>query len=347
MVRSNISTQQLSSQRKETTATHIRAENYANLDGMNVASCTLSNEYIVQFWVGLLDGDGSIQVNHWRKRSLLYRIVIKLPNNVENVNMFCQIQQNLGGRVKFDKEFVFWVENYKKNICKLFDILIRMPPQTTRRLRQLQFALLCMVRGDDVIWYLDNRNLKYSDCLYSKQSILSLENLTSRFAAQLLLQTSPITSAKSFLIERVCNSKLQHKERGSFWASHVRKLCFGAKQTWARSAPSLPVYFPAWLSGFIEAEGYFFVPKNVKQSSAFTIGQKNERHLLENILYYLGATNQSILCKEKDFYVVHISRKDFIMRLKAHLSAFPLLGYKHVQYQKFLTKLSHRCTEVK
>jgi len=34
------------------------------------------DEYIKMFWVGLMDGDGSIQVNHWRKLSLQYRLVI-------------------------------------------------------------------------------------------------------------------------------------------------------------------------------------------------------------------------------------------------------------------------------
>ena len=34
------------------------------------------NEYIKMFWVGLMDGDGSIQVNHWRKQSLQYRLVL-------------------------------------------------------------------------------------------------------------------------------------------------------------------------------------------------------------------------------------------------------------------------------
>ena len=29
-----------------------------------------NNEYIKMFWVGLMDGDGSIQVNHWRYQSL-------------------------------------------------------------------------------------------------------------------------------------------------------------------------------------------------------------------------------------------------------------------------------------
>ena len=40
----------------------------------------LNNEYIKKFWVGLIDGDGSIQVNHWKKKSLQYRLVIKLKH---------------------------------------------------------------------------------------------------------------------------------------------------------------------------------------------------------------------------------------------------------------------------
>lgn len=36
-----------------------------------------TKEYITRFWVGLMDGDGSIQVNHWKRRSIQYRLVIK------------------------------------------------------------------------------------------------------------------------------------------------------------------------------------------------------------------------------------------------------------------------------
>ena len=35
-------------------------------------------DHFKKFWVGLMDGDGSIQVNHWRKKFLQYRIIIKL-----------------------------------------------------------------------------------------------------------------------------------------------------------------------------------------------------------------------------------------------------------------------------
>jgi len=41
----------------------------------NVDSKVSSDEYIKMFWVGLMDGDGSIQVNHWLKKSLQYRLV--------------------------------------------------------------------------------------------------------------------------------------------------------------------------------------------------------------------------------------------------------------------------------
>jgi len=33
-------------------------------------------DYVHKYWVGLMDGDGSIQVNHWRYKNLQYRLVI-------------------------------------------------------------------------------------------------------------------------------------------------------------------------------------------------------------------------------------------------------------------------------
>ena len=37
--------------------------------------------YIHKFWVGLMDGNGNIQINHFRKKSLQYRLIIKLNYN--------------------------------------------------------------------------------------------------------------------------------------------------------------------------------------------------------------------------------------------------------------------------
>ena len=51
------------------------------------------------FWVGLMDGDGSIQVNHWRNKSLQFRLVIKLSNLTTNYNMLIKIAKVIGGSV--------------------------------------------------------------------------------------------------------------------------------------------------------------------------------------------------------------------------------------------------------
>jgi len=58
------------------------------------------DEYIKMFWVGLMDGDGNIQVNHWRNNSLQFRIIIKLSNIKSNYNMLIEIAKVVGGSVR-------------------------------------------------------------------------------------------------------------------------------------------------------------------------------------------------------------------------------------------------------
>jgi hypothetical protein len=118
--------------------------------------------YIQKFWVGLMDGDGSIQVNHWRKKSLQYRLVIKLRHCSENVEMLNLISKDIGGRVRIVKnnEFVIWVVDSRKSIHKIIQILDTYPPLTSRLRAQLKFMLECFKRND-VEWYLNSRNSKY------------------------------------------------------------------------------------------------------------------------------------------------------------------------------------------
>lgn len=122
----------------------------------------ISDNYIQQFWVGLMDGDGSIQVNHWRKKNLQYRMVIKLKYNESNLKMLGKICEVIGGRVQIEKNqpFVIWVENHQKNIRKLCKILQTFPPRTSRLFCQYIFMLQCL-KKQDVSWYLQQRNLKY------------------------------------------------------------------------------------------------------------------------------------------------------------------------------------------
>jgi DNA-binding transcriptional regulator WhiA len=118
--------------------------------------------YILKFWVGLMDGDGSIQVNHWRYRNLQYRLVIKLKYCSENLTMLNLIAKHIGGHVKTTRKnpFIIWVVNDRKQILEIVQIFTSYPPLTSRLRAQLAFILECFEKNS-VEWYLDARNKKY------------------------------------------------------------------------------------------------------------------------------------------------------------------------------------------
>ena len=120
------------------------------------------NEYIKMFWVGLMDGDGSIQVNHWRGQSLQYRLVIKLSNIKSNYNMLIEIAKVVGGTVKITGKGteVIWVVNKKQEVEEIIKIYDIFPPLTSKKICQLSFLKTCLTQTS-VETYLSNRNLKY------------------------------------------------------------------------------------------------------------------------------------------------------------------------------------------
>ncbi len=117
------------------------------------------NEYC-PFWVGLLDGDGSIQVNHWRKKRLQYRIVIKLKNTQSNEKMLKFLTPFVGGRVRIYKDDVLWVEDNKDRILKMLEIFKEYPPLTKRLRSQIKFMEECL-KHRNVEKYLIERDSKY------------------------------------------------------------------------------------------------------------------------------------------------------------------------------------------
>ena len=120
------------------------------------------NEYIKMFWVGLMDGDGSIQVNHWREQSLQYRLVIKLSNFKSNYNMLIEIAKVIGGTVRITgkDEDVIWVVNKKQEVEKIIKIYDTYPPLTSKKICQLAFLKTCLTQNS-VETYLLTRNFKY------------------------------------------------------------------------------------------------------------------------------------------------------------------------------------------
>jgi hypothetical protein len=63
------------------------------------------NNYIEQFFVGLLEGDGTITTNiNTSNKSIRVRIVIALKNEDNNQSMLNKIQQIIGGRVVIERQ---------------------------------------------------------------------------------------------------------------------------------------------------------------------------------------------------------------------------------------------------
>ena len=123
-------------------------------------------EHFKPFWVGLMDGDGSIQVNHWRKKNLQYRLVIKLSNLNSNIQMLNLIKAHFKGHVRITKngQYVLWVLDNKKDILISIKTFDKYPPMTSRLICSLTFLKTCLI-NQDVDTYLISRNLKYSNQL--------------------------------------------------------------------------------------------------------------------------------------------------------------------------------------
>jgi hypothetical protein len=168
-------------------------------------SCGYTKEQLKCFWVGLMDGDGSIQVNHWRKQCLQYRFVIKLEHTPANKRMLNIISKVVKGqvRVSSDDKWVLWVENRKSAIQALLEVFNVCPPLTTRLYFQIKFLKECLLK-DDVVWYLHNRDQKYRERLSFKVS----EDVEK------LAYFSPWLSG--FIEAEGCFSVGKNKRQGSF-----------------------------------------------------------------------------------------------------------------------------------
>lgn len=76
------------------------------------------------FFIGLLEGDGSIQVNHRRKSSLQFRIVIKLKFTQDNYRMLTEIRDDLNiFNVRVRNNYVLLVEDHRDKLERLIRLI--------------------------------------------------------------------------------------------------------------------------------------------------------------------------------------------------------------------------------
>jgi len=170
------------------------------------------NTYIEQFFVGLLEGDGTItcNLNSNKSNSIIIRIVISLNNKVENVSMLNLIKETIGGRVVIERKdrYVTWIASNKNDLAKVFSVLAKYPLLTARKQCQLEFAKNCLLEKD-INNFIVNRNNKYNN---KKQILkdLSKKELPSYFPQWL-----------SGFVEAEGNFSLVFNEKG-----HLRKSAF-------------------------------------------------------------------------------------------------------------------------
>jgi hypothetical protein len=124
--------------------------------------------YIEQFFVGLLEGDGSICVTKARLNNYLkVRFIIALKNEKENFLMLNQIKEVVGGRVVFERQdkYVTWIASSQRDINKVLLVLARYPLLTSRKQCQLEFAKNCLLypKAPD---FLENRRNMYENKEY-------------------------------------------------------------------------------------------------------------------------------------------------------------------------------------
>ena len=135
-------------------------------DVISLRSMADNNNYIEQYFVGLLEGDGTIttNLNSNRSNSIIIRIVISLKNRPENVSMLNKIKETLGGREIIERKnnYVTWIASNKNDLAKVFIVLAKYPLLTARKQCQLEFALNCLLEKN-VTNFIVFRNTKYKN----------------------------------------------------------------------------------------------------------------------------------------------------------------------------------------
>ena len=142
---------------------------------LSQGSCKLVNlssiiniDYIEQFWVGLLEGDGTITIDE-NKPSInsRCRIVISVLNSTENEYMLNIIKNYIGGKVRIEKKekYVTWSAMNKKDIYNCIAIIDKYPLLTSRKICQFEFMKSCL-RNRHRDYFLAHRDSKYKNQQY-------------------------------------------------------------------------------------------------------------------------------------------------------------------------------------
>ena len=179
------------------------------------------NNYIEPFFVGLLEGEGTISTDlGTSKKYIRIRIVIALKNDKNNQIMLNKIQEIIGGRVVIERQdkYVTWIASSQSDVNKVLLILARYPLLTIRKQCQLEFAKNCLLYKD-----FDNFILNRKNMYKNKKDFLDiLNNNTTCGEIKLPFYFKPWLSG---FIEAEGNFNLVFNDKG-----YLRKSAFSIGQ---------------------------------------------------------------------------------------------------------------------
>ena len=113
------------------------------------------NLFYEHFFLGLLEGDGSIQVNHWKKTYLQFRIIIKLKETRENYQMCVMLRNKLGiMNLRIRKGSIILVEDHKQKLPKVMQLIEKNGLITEKRKTQYAFFKYCFSSQIQISEYL-------------------------------------------------------------------------------------------------------------------------------------------------------------------------------------------------
>lgn len=135
-------------------------------DGIEESPLSLAKSYLEPFFVGLLEGDGTITIGRTKGGNLSYGIFqIKVKYNTENHAMLALIAQHIGGNVSYDKrkkgnDQIRWVASSQACVKRILDIFETYPLLSSRKIHQCAH-LKAVMQDRSWEYHLESRDSKY------------------------------------------------------------------------------------------------------------------------------------------------------------------------------------------
>lgn len=287
-----------------------------NKDKVNIDSISIEKRYenqelniknyIEQFFVGLLEGDGTITVDYINDNKKRIRFIIALKNYKENEEMIDIIIKYIGGRKSIERNnrYVTWYATSRTDIAKVFAILAKYPLLTTTKQCQLDFA-------KDFINTNKNINITEKKFKELRNNKFKNQEFLINYYNNNFIIPYYFSGWLSGFIEAEGHFKLVKNIKTN--SLQISQFIIGQN-------------FDKYL---IKAILIYFKSDNIK------ISQISSNLNISNTIN----NKSNLLQNNKFYYKICLSNKFNRNLLNLHLSKYPLLGYKNKQY--YWWKINH------